>query len=498
MKMLSLDFGSSQLKAMVMDENLSIEAAVSAKYPTYVSEEGHIEQCVKDWESALEEVLRQIALTQDLVRIDAISLSGHMSGLVCVDEEGTALHNCIMLSDSRSREECSIIASIAGEQIRQMTGNPIIDAFLLPKLLWIKRNQKSTYGRIYKFLFPKDYIRGILTDEFATEYTDAANALCMDPKNYQWNYQIIRLLDLKTEIFPDIHCPWECVGQITHGAAARFGFSKKTRVYYGAADMASGAVGNALFSEGDSTVMFGTSATFLSMVSGFPEKLFGKLTFHPHVVTQAYYALGSHFNGGLAVNWFSKSHSPDSTIDYDYIQKLGRDAEHVPLGSRGLITLPFLAGSGSPYFDSRDRQIIFGISTGTEARELFRSQLEGIACNLRQTIELFDHKKEQNSKRLLLTGGGCKIPVLPQIFADIFNVNVVTAENENASAVGSAIIGLFGEGVISDMKEAAAKMMNYKKEFTPDKNNVKDGEILYKKYLHCYQAWNYLKEDYVR
>ena len=173
--------------------------------------------------------------------------------------------------------------------------------------------------------------------------------------------------------------------------------------------MACGAVGNGLFQTGDSTLTLGTCATFLAMTESVPESEFGKITFHTHALPGKMYALGSHFNGGLVVNWISGMLSGSGEADYKLVGVLSEEASQIPPGSQNVLTIPFLAGSGSPYYNDRDRGVILGIQTAVTRGVLFRSMLEGVSCNLRQTLEIFEKIQGRALERIVLGGGGVKV-----------------------------------------------------------------------------------------
>ena len=138
---LALDLGSTQLKCMLMDAEARILDTVTRGYPTYVPRPGWIEQKPADWEKAMKEGLSELLGKHPEVEICAVGFSGHMSGTVLLDRNGQVLRNCIMLSDSRSDEECRLLEKTAGDRICFHTGNAVINAFSLPKLLWIKRHE---------------------------------------------------------------------------------------------------------------------------------------------------------------------------------------------------------------------------------------------------------------------------------------------------------------------------------------------------------------------
>lgn len=497
---LAIDLGSSQLKLLAMNEKTEVVAVVTEGYPTYTPEPGRLVQDPKDWERALRRGFEKLSGLVDLEKIEVVSFSGHMSGTVLVDGAGKVLYPCVMLSDCRSGEECRLLGECAGDAIRAMTGNPVLHAFSLPKLLWMKRNEAEAYQKAVCWLSPKDYVRFLFTGTLETEYTDAYNSLCIDRREsageeaaqVRWSEETIRLAGLDRGKFPPVHGPMERAGVVTGRAAAAFGLKAGTPVIYGGADMACGAVGNGLFETGDTTLTLGTCATFLAMAEEM-EEAFGKVTFHMHVLPGKAYALGSHFNGGLAVNWFSKTFSQNGQIDYQLVAELSREAEAVAPGSGGVMTLPYLAGSGSPYFDPSDRQSVIGVDTSTTRGMLFRSQLEGVSFNLRQTLELFEAMQMGTGKPIVLGGGGVHVGIWPQMLADVFGKTLLLAENPDASAVGAALIGGAGAGIYEDLQGASRRALSISKSVEPVREHTAVYESCYRRFLKVYEVLGQLK-----
>lgn len=484
---LTLDLGSTQLKLMVLNENAEVLYLDSEKYPTYAEDGGFLEQKPEEWIEALQRGMRKLGQRMDARSIDAVSFSGHMSGVVLVDKQGEVLRPCVMLSDSRSQQECVELSETVGELVRRYTGNPVINAFSLPKLLWIKRHEPQLWRQTDVWLAPKDYLRYWITGEKATEYTDAYNSLCVDRISRTWCEAVIDATGLEKSKFPKMLSPDAQAGVVTAKAAQALGLRAGTPVYAGGADMACGALGMGLFNVGESALTLGTCATFLAPVQTADDRFFGQVTYHLHAVPGMFYALGSHFNGGLAVNWFSSLMNEKGELDYETVSALAAQAARVPAGSQGVMTIPFLVGSGSPYFNAADRLNILGASAATGRGQLFRSLLEGITMNLRQTKEIFDALSPERLKNVYLGGGGCRVAPWPQMIADIFDMEIQETVHADASTVGAAILGGMGAGIFTDARKTALDMLNVSRRLTPDAAQAGRYAELYPHYLNLYR-----------
>lgn len=485
---LALDLGSTQLKILLMNEQKQVVYIGTEGYETHTPCAYQMQQRPQDWESALLHGIQTMHEKGYGIDIDAISFSGHMSGIVLVNCQGEPLYPCIMLSDNRSTAQCKSLNEKIGQRIRKETGNAVINAFSLPKLLWIKENEPEIWQKTKTFLSPKDYLRFLITGEMSTECTDAYNTLCVSSKTRTWSEEIIEATGLEREKFPHLYEPQEQTGTVSAEASRKYGLKQGIPVYAGAADMACGAIGMGLFEKGESALTLGTCATFLALVDGMDDRHFGEVTFHLHAIPGLMYALGSHVNGGLAVNWATRVLSASENLDYSEIARLSEAAERLEPGCGGLLTLPFLAGSGSPYFSTMDRQTVLGISTATTKAALFRSELEGITLNLLQTKKTFDGMTPGGVSRLLLGGGGSKIGIWPQMISDVFHTTIEVAANADASSVGAAILGGIGAGIFSNACLAARQALTICRQIEPDENNSDKYCMLYDRYLRVYNV----------
>ena len=76
------------------------------------------------------------------------------------------------------------------------TGNFAFAGFTLPKLLWVKNNEPDNFKKIKMILLPKDYLRFRLTDEFATEVSDASGMQLLDIPGRCWSDEVLTKLGI--------------------------------------------------------------------------------------------------------------------------------------------------------------------------------------------------------------------------------------------------------------------------------------------------------------
>jgi xylulokinase len=490
---LALDLGTSAVKCLLMNDKGAVLQVYAERYPSHSTQPGWTEQDPESWLQAAVTAANHCMNQANCRDIEVISLSGHMSALVLVDQEGTPLFPCITLSDTRSSHQTARVRQQMEKKIFDLTGNPVIDAFLAPKLLWMKETHPELYDHAKHFLFPKDYLRYRLTGEFGTDRTDAGNTLFFNSIRNDWDWDIVDALGIRRSLLPRIFQPFEIAGKLTKVMANLLRLQEGIPIVAGAADMAASALGTGTLQSGDVALTIGTSATMLSIVPTIHPDGFNKVTFHPHALSNTMYALGSHFSGGLSLNWFSETFN--KTIDYAFLHTLVKEAEHIPPGSNGVVFMPFLVGSGSPYFHAHMRGTFLGMSNSTDRGTLFRALLEGISFNLKETLTLLE-RMHQPPRHIRIGGGGTHLGIWPSMLANIFGYPIQQLKHSDASAIGAALLGGYGIGMFTDLQKASAQTAEIVQTIEPEPQLQADYQLMYAQYLNCYSTLEPLYQTY--
>lgn len=478
---MTFDLGTSSVKCMVMDDSLKIQSVQSIPYQTYTPQSGYVEQDPHDWIKAAIRSVQAVKEEISVNDIEIISLSGHMSGLVLIGNDGEPLYPCITLADSRGAQQVTSLSTRIKQNILACTGNPYMSIFLAPKLIWMRENFPSIYRSISSILFPKDFIRFWLTGCLSTDPTDAGNSLFFDDSQNVWIENILSDLKIERSILPDVKCSYEVDGYLTKQAADQLGLKAGIPVAVGAADMAAAALGTGVNHSGQVAVTIGTSATIIAPVNQKHRIGSEKITYHPSVFPNASYALGSHFSGGLSLNWFAKLISQKKTTDYHLLQSTSKEASQLTSNSR-LLFLPFLVGSGSPHFNEEAKGSLIGLTSQCNRAMIFKAIVEGICFNLKETVVLLE-KMNLPIETIRAGGGGMKVSIMPSALANILNRPIQLIKCRDASAVGASLIGAYSVGMITDLRQASNQIVGIEETLYP---NHKLAEM-YKKLFTVYQ-----------
>ena len=163
-------------------------------------------------------------------------------------------------------------------------------------------------------------------------------------------------------------------------------------------------------------------------------------------------------------------------------------AAKAPLGAKGCVFLPWLAGAACPHYDDNARGGFIGMTLGTTKAELTRAAMEGICFEMREMLEALNGAGFSEFKTLPVTGGAARSSLWTQIQADIYGCAVETVEEPEATALGAAMIAAVGAGIYSDMKEASEKMVHVARRYEPNPERVAQYNDVFELFKACYEG----------
>lgn len=456
---LGVDLGTSAVKCILVDENGNVIADHSVEYPLLQPRPGWTEQRPEDWWSGTKEAIAAL-LTKANIKgsdIKGIGFSGQMHGSVFLDRDLNVIRPALLWSDQRTAQQCEWIENTVGaKQLGEWTGNKALTGFTAPKIIWLRDNEPENYSRIAHIILPKDYVRLKLTGTLAIDAADASGTLLLDVSKRQWNEKLLERLDIPKEWLPPVYESSDIVGQLTPEAAAETGLAAGTPVVAGGGDQACGAVGVGVVQKGIASVALGTSGVVFVHDETYQVDEQFRLHSFCHGVPGKWHRMGVMLSAGGSFQWWR------NRFGYEEMQRAeqeGRDvyeyltalAETAPLGSEGLLFLPYLTGERTPHPDPKARGGFVGITSRHEKSHLTRAVLEGITFGLRDSLELMKEASVDITE-LRVNGGGAKSPFWRQMIADIFGFPVVTVNSTDGPAYGAAVMaaaGVLGEPIPS-------------------------------------------------
>ncbi len=489
---IGVDLGTSTVKILLVDQKGEVACEVSKSYPLIIEKSGYSEQNPEEWVEKTTEGLKELVkkFDGDIHDIEGISFSGQMHGLVLLDQENQVLRNAILWNDTRTTKQCEEIYETFGkERLLEVTKNPALEGFTLPKILWVKESEPHVFERSSIFMLPKDYLRYRMTGAVHMDYSDAAGTLMLNVANREWSQEVLEAFGLKPEFCPPLAESHAFVGTITVEFAEETGLSSETKVFAGGADNACGAIGSGILSEGKTLCSIGTSGVVLSYEERNDLDFEGKVHYFNHGEENTYYTMGVTLAAGYSLSWFKETFAKEEAFD-QFLQGI----DEVPAGSNGLLFTPYIVGERTPHADSNIRGSLIGIDAAHERKHFARAVLEGITFSMNESIEIF-RNNGKTIDSIISIGGGAKNEAWLQMQADIFNAKIEKLTFEQGPGMGAAMLAAYGCGWFTSLKECADAFLQTYKTYEPIHENVESYQKLFALYQQVYAQTKGLNEQ---
>lgn len=492
---IGVDCGTSGTKTVLFDEAGKVIASQTIEYPMYQPKNGYAEQEPADWANAMIDTIKAVLAKSGVSKNDVIGvgISGQMHGLVMLDAEGKVLRRSIIWCDQRTEAEVEEMNKILGrEKLIEITANPALTGWTAAKILWVKNNEPEIFEKCRHILLPKDYLRYILTGEFATEVSDASGMQLLDVANRKWSSEVCSALGIDMDMLATVYESCEVTGKVTAKAAELTGLNEGTIVVGGAGDNAAAAIGTGVAEDGKAFTTIGTSGVVFAHTSSIAIDPKGRVHTCCAAVPGAWHVMGVTQGAGLSLKWFRDNfcEAEKETAKYMGVDEyflMDKEAMTVPVGAERLLYLPYLMGERTPHLDPNARGMFFGLSAMHTKKHMLRAVLEGVSYSLRDCVEVF-REMNINVADMMACGGGGSSPLWRSMLADLYNCPVKTVASKEGPALGVALLALTGAGVYSSVPEACKAVISTDKVQEPEAANVPVYESYYQLYREIYPA----------
>ena len=489
---MGIDTGTQGVRVGIVNEEGVVLASCEKKWDTLFPQLKWAEQDpIKWWDnikSAIEDCLKQLSAEQrDWIISCAVCATA--STAVPVKIDGTPLANAIMWMDARSQGEMELINQTQNPALHYCGGQVSFE-WLIPKVLWIKKNEPEIYKNAYRIVEQLDWINFQLSGVWTAS---KCNATCKG--NYcdvqggfsDDFFKTIGFSDYREKIITDIKKPGEPIGKIRPELAERFGLNPGLVVVQGGVDAHIALLGMNAFAPGQMGIIMGTSFVHLSQVEQDPGDIKG--IWGPYInplIDGTWLLEGGQITASGLVNWFINNfHTPVDQSGNPY-SCLSKAALTVPPGSQGLTVLDFFQGNRTPYKDANARGVIYGLNINHSWKHIYRALIVGVSFGTRNIVEN-QVKQGFDVNFIVGCGGVTKDKVWMQIISDILGKTIAVNEEEQAGVMGCCLLAASGGRCYKTIKEAADAMVRFKEKYEPDMKIHQEYEKPYQRYLRLYQ-----------
>lgn len=351
---------------------------------------------------------------------------------------------------------------------------------------WIKENEPETWKKIKHYAPLGAYINYRLTNNLVVSNADCIGHYPINFKKGKWfGKKHIKqdVFGIDLDMLPPLINVGEVIGVIDDKASELTGLPKGIKLYASGSDKSCEVLGNGCLNMKNATVSFGTACSIDLVVDKYKDSE-PFLPAYRAPINGLYNMEIQIYRGFWMLNWFIKNFASDQDIKsadllgLNIESFLDKEIEKIEPGASGLVIQPYWgAGLSRP----NARGLIIGFSDCHNKYHIYRATIEGICFALKEGLMTLQKRSHKKVKGLVISGGGARNDVILQIASDIFNLPVYKTESVESATIGAAIAGFVYSNVYSSSQEAVENMVRYVKNYTPNPENVKKYDYLYKK-----------------
>tara|TARA_Y100000813_G_scaffold121820_1_gene87371 strand:- start:716 stop:2185 length:1470 start_codon:yes stop_codon:yes gene_type:complete len=470
---LAIDQGTTSSRAIIFSKSGKKLISSQLEFKQFFPKNGWVEHNPNEIWSTTIKVTKNVLLKSKKLKINikALGITNQRETTVCWDKRtGEPVYNAIVWQDRRTENYCKKIKK-KEKLIRKKTGLFLDPYFSATKIKWIIDNVPKA-----KKLFKKNELLFGTIDTFliwkltngkihATDATNASRTMLFNITSNKWDKDILKIFKLNEKILPTVK-----------NSADDFGFTsekivgQKIKISAVLGDQQAAAIGQACFEKGSVKSTYGTGA-FLLMNTG-EKKIMSKnkliTTICYRINNKTTYALeGSIFIAGAGVQWLrDKIRLIDNAYETEKIAKSKKN-------SKGVYVVPAFTGLGAPYWNSKSRGLITGLTRDSDWRDLVRATIESVAY---QTSDLFLSMRKDglNPKSVKVDGGMVSNNWFVQFLSEILKIKITRSKINETTALGAAYMAGYQNGIyrsLSDIKQNWKKDRDFKPKFNKSYRN---------------------------
>jgi len=498
--LIGVDVGTTGAKAMVVDLQGNVIGKGYGEYPVLTPKPDWVEQ---DAEMLIQETFKacKAAVANSKVNPDeilSVGFSTQRATFGFVDDKNKIIGgNFYGWQDNRSGSEIAYITSIIpGAELYKISGMPVTPTFSFEKIIWVMRNDPETYKKSkYIVQMPEYVMYRFGVKEFLCERTNACCSGMIDVKTMEWSDKIIKAYGIDKTKLPKLVDPGKQIGTVSKEAAALCGIPEGTPLCTGTGDQQCAAMGAGVVGDGRASLTLGTAGLLVVGSSKLMlEDKSGFLMVPSSGALGVFELEGIQLGAASSYKWLRDTLCAEEVTKAESLKKDPYDLmnEHVaasPVGANGVVFMPFLFGSGYPYWNSAAKGTFLGLDSKTTKSDIVRAVMEGITL---ESKDMYEKMKDSGVKitSLAVTGGATKSKAWRQIIADMFGITINVLKVPDATIIGAAVLGGVGVGAFKDAKDGVDKLVQFIEKVEPIPANVKKYAATYEVYAKAYKALN--------
>lgn len=445
MRVLAIDQGTTNTKALLIDARGSVLARASAPLATSYPRPGWAEQSAADIWASVQSVISGI-VAQTGPQVDAIAIANQRETLVLWDSQtGQPACPAPIWQCRRTTDDCArLIAEGHDAAVIAATGLGINPLFPASKLAWALRNVPEAaslhaQGRLRAGTVDSWLLWNLTGGQaFATDHSNASRTQLFDTRSLAFSPDLGRIFGAPVDCLPD-PLPSDSLFGITAAGATALPAGVPIRAMLG--DSHAALYGHGIRAPGAVKATFGTGSSLMTLT---PTRTTSRHGLSGTIAWTDRNGTAFALEGNITVSAQAAAFMA-GLLGLGDSAALSDLAQSVP-DSGGVAFVPALAGLGAPHWNDAARGTISGMVHGTRPAHLARATFEAIAHQIADVFEAMQSDIGHGLVSLNADGGASGNAFLMQLQADLIGRPVHASRVEEVGAIGAAAMATTGIG----------------------------------------------------
>ncbi len=455
---IAIDQSTSATKAVLFNEQSFLVNRVNVPHKQYYPQAGWVEHDAEEIYRNTVEAIRQVVAQsrEDGEASYSIAITNQRETVAVWNRlTGKPVCRAVVWQCQRGADICNDLrAQGLTDMIQEKSGLLIDPYFSASGVKWILDNvegarRQAEAGELLMGTVDSWLIWKLTGGKVhATDYTNASRTLLFNIHTLDWDDDLLRLFGVPRSMMPRVFPCDSVFGETTVEGL----FDAPVQIAGVLGDSHGALAGQMCFAPGMGKATYGTGSSVMvnigEQVVKAPQGLVTSVGFA--ACGRVFYAFEGNIHcTGATIKWLvEKLKLIDSPSVIEQV------ALSVP-DNGGVYFVPAFAGLGAPWWNSRAKAIITGMTLGSETGHVCRAALEAIAYQVKDLIDLMTVRAGIDLKELRVDGGPTKNHLLMQFQADMLDACINRSDVEEASAMGAMLMNGLARGLWRDLDEVA-------------------------------------------
>jgi gluconokinase len=435
-RVLALDLGTSSVRALLFGADGEPIPQVLARRPTHlrIDDDGRAELDPDEVVAAVGDCIDELSGQGHLQRVTDVAMSCAWHSVIAVDAARQPLTGALTWADTRA-------AGLVGElrrrtdpaRLQAATGALPHTTYWTVKVPWLARTVRPAPSG---YLGLAEYVTNALLGDPRASVSLASGTGLLELVSMRWLDEALALAGVDAEAIPELLEP-DWTGKLDGKAARRWPALEGAVWHPAVGDGAASNLGAGCVTPDRAAINLGTSAAVRAVHQEWTpltRELWRYRVDRRRLVT------GAAFSGGGNLYGWARS-----VLDLPSDERVEAALAEVPAGARGVLVLPYHAGSRAPLDLVAGSGVIAGLSMATTAVEIVAATLEAVCFQLAGGVEALERALEAQPGSLeVVASGGAVVGSArwQHTLANVLARPVRVVDEPEASARGAALLAL--------------------------------------------------------